>query len=61
MRDVNSSPTLEIRVVSCADGLVLLHHASSIRYYIGNPVLTQWTLLPPPPPPILLGIHYYDS
>ncbi|KAF2545942.1 hypothetical protein F2Q70_00019728 [Brassica cretica] len=41
-------------------GLVLLHHESSIRYYIGNPVLSQWTLLPPPPP-ILPGNRYYES
>lgn len=52
----------KIRVVSCADGLVLLRHESSnesIRYYIGNPVLSQWTLLPPPP--VLPGDRYYDS
>ncbi|CAH8346582.1 unnamed protein product [Eruca vesicaria subsp. sativa] len=55
----------KIRVVSCADGLVLLCHESSSsnesirRYYIGNPLLSQWTLLPSPP--ILPGNHYNDS
>ncbi|KAG7552571.1 F-box domain [Arabidopsis thaliana x Arabidopsis arenosa] len=52
----------EIRLVSCADGLVFLRLKEEagdmmIRYYVGNPVLAQWTQLPP-----RIGTdHYTDS
>ncbi|XP_010424564.1 PREDICTED: F-box protein At1g49990-like [Camelina sativa] len=57
---VSKNKIKKIRVVSYADGLVLLRLKEEeeedqivIRYYVGNPVLAQWIQLPPssPDPP----------
>lgn len=47
----NNNKIKEIWVVSCADGLVLLHlHEDMTQsYYIGNHVLPQWVQLSSPP------------
>ncbi|CAL9223723.1 unnamed protein product [Arabidopsis halleri] len=47
-------------LVACADGLVLLcllKEDMTKRYYIGNPVLSQWVQLPSPP--CLSQYHYF--
>ncbi|EOA19624.1 hypothetical protein CARUB_v10002951mg [Capsella rubella] len=58
----------EIRVVSCADGLVLLRvkeEEDEMVYYVGNPVIAQWIQLPlssrPPRNAHTYPSHYSDT
>ncbi|CAH8272767.1 unnamed protein product [Arabidopsis lyrata] len=59
----NNNKVKEIWVVACADGLVLiclLEEDITKRYYIGNPVLTQWVQLSSPPYLPQYRYHFID-